>query len=159
MIREFQTRLDTDTRTVAETFGRRLTGRTHIALTGDLGAGKTTFVQGLAKGLDVPDSYYVTSPTYNIISEYPGRIPLYHVDLYRISDGEELELTGFYEYIHQEATVAVEWPEMVDTGLVPFDYRIHLELAAEKDGPNFERRISIIASGRSRYNLIEDLLL
>lgn len=159
MIREFQTRLDTDTRTLAENFGRRLTGKTHIALTGDLGAGKTTFVQGLAKGLDVPDSYYVTSPTYNIISEYPGRIPLFHVDLYRISDEEELEMTGFYEYIHHEAAVAVEWPEMADTGLVPFDFRIHLELIAQKNASNFQRRISIIASGRSRYNLVEDLLL
>ena len=159
MIKEYQTRLDTDTRTLAETLGRRLTGRTHIALTGELGAGKTTFVQGLARGLDVPDSYYVTSPTYNIISEYPGRIPLYHVDLYRISDEDELDLTGFYEYIHQDAVVAVEWPEMADTGLVSFDYRIHLELAAEKDAPNFQRRISIFTSGRSRYNLVEDLLL
>lgn len=159
MIREFQTRLDTDTRTLAEAFGKRLTGKTHIALTGDLGAGKTTFVQGLAKGLDVPDSYYVTSPTYNIISEYPGRIPLFHVDLYRLSDEQELEMTGFYEYIHQEAAVAVEWPEIVDTDLVPFDYRIHLERIAEKDASNFQRRISVIASGRSRYNLIEDLLL
>ena len=159
MIREFQTRLDTETRTLAENFGRRLTGKTHIALTGDLGAGKTTFVQGLAKGLDVPDSYYVTSPTYNIISEYPGRIPLFHVDLYRISDEEELEMTGFYEYIHQETVVAVEWPEIADSELVAFDFRIHLERIAQKDAPNYQRRISMIASGRSRYNLIEDLLL
>lgn len=154
MKKEFLSRCGTDTKALAETFGARLSGKTRIALTGELGAGKTTFVQGLAKGLDVPESYYITSPTYNIISEYPGRIPLYHADLYRITDEEELELTGFFEYAEEKAVLAVEWPELVDAGAILFDCRVHLALA-----DNGQRLISIFASGRGRYNLLENLLL
>jgi tRNA threonylcarbamoyladenosine biosynthesis protein TsaE len=74
--------------------GHRLKPGTVILLTGDLGSGKTTFVQGMARGLGVPDSYYVTSPTYTIVNEYPGRQYLYHMDLYRITEPDELDDIG-----------------------------------------------------------------
>ena len=62
-----------------------------IAFHGDLGAGKTTLIQGLARGVGVADHYYITSPTYTLINSYPGRIPFHHIDLYRIGDVDELE--------------------------------------------------------------------
>ena len=63
--------------------GKMLNAGAIIALTGDLGSGKTSFVQGLAKGLDVSERYYITSPTFTLINEYPGRYRLFHIDLYR----------------------------------------------------------------------------
>ncbi|MBF0574328.1 MAG: tRNA (adenosine(37)-N6)-threonylcarbamoyltransferase complex ATPase subunit type 1 TsaE, partial [Desulfamplus sp.] len=98
-----------------------------IALYGGLGAGKTTFVQGFARGLGVPENYYVTSPTYNIINEYPATIPsnitnekktneyldtltLYHLDLYRIGSPDELEYIGFDDVAASDKSVIiVEW--------------------------------------------------
>ncbi|MGD8702479.1 MAG: tRNA (adenosine(37)-N6)-threonylcarbamoyltransferase complex ATPase subunit type 1 TsaE, partial [Desulfosarcina sp.] len=77
------------------TLGRRLEQATVFLLFGDLGSGKTAFAQGLARGLDVPPSYIVTSPTYTLINEYPGKLPFYHVDLYRLPtpvDPDELGL-------------------------------------------------------------------
>jgi tRNA threonylcarbamoyladenosine biosynthesis protein TsaE len=84
---------------------------TVICLTGDLGSGKTSFVQGLATGLGVPDDYYITSPTYVLINEYPGRYPLFHVDLYRIEDPVDFEDIGLYEILHGKGVVAVEWAD------------------------------------------------
>ncbi len=82
-----------------------------IAYKGGLGAGKTTFTRGLAKGLGLRDD--VTSPTFAIVNEYRGEIPLYHFDMYRIMDSCELEATGFYDYPQSESVFAVEWSENI----------------------------------------------
>lgn len=82
-----------------------------IALVGDLGSGKTVFTQGLAAGLAVPPNYRVTSPTYTLINEYPGKLPLFHVDLYRIDCTDELEEIGFFDILYGDAVVAVEWAD------------------------------------------------
>ncbi|MCJ7773069.1 MAG: tRNA (adenosine(37)-N6)-threonylcarbamoyltransferase complex ATPase subunit type 1 TsaE, partial [Desulfobacterales bacterium] len=79
-----------------------------ITLTGDLGSGKTAFIQGLAKGLDVPEDYYITSPTYILCNEYPGRFPLFHFDFYRLGDATDIYSTGFYEKIDSNGIIAVE---------------------------------------------------
>lgn len=113
------TRSAEETQAIAESIGRRLNRRTLITLTGDLGSGKTAFVQGLAKGLDVPADYYVTSPTYNIINEYPGRMPLYHLDLYRLSEPEELYDIGLEEILEDDGIVAVEWPDRLPEENLP----------------------------------------
>ena len=88
-----------------------------LALTGDLGSGKTAFVQGLTTGLDVPPDCYVTSPTYTLINEYPGRLPVFHVDLYRIGDPLELDEIGLPDILHGENIVAVEWAERLGKDL------------------------------------------
>ena len=81
-----------------------------IGLVGDLGAGKTCFVQGLARGLGVPDSVRVTSPTFTLINEHRGgRLPLYHVDLYRIDHARELDHIGLGDLFGPPGVVAVEW--------------------------------------------------
>jgi tRNA threonylcarbamoyladenosine biosynthesis protein TsaE len=90
-----------------------------VALTGPLGAGKTTFVQGLAEGLGVPADRHVASPTFALVNEHPGRIPLVHVDFYRINTPAELPELGIEEAYDQAAT-AIEWAERFP-GWLPVD--------------------------------------
>lgn len=82
-----------------------------ISLNGDLGAGKTELTKGIALGLGVMD--YVTSPTFIILNEYEGRIPLYHFDVYRIEDIDEMHEIGFDEYIYGNGVCVLEWGDMV----------------------------------------------
>ena len=93
---------------VAERLGRALQAGDVLALTGPLGAGKTTFVQGLARGLEVPAHRHVASPTFALVNEHPGRVPLVHADLYRISDPRELDELGLTDAFDR-AAVAIEW--------------------------------------------------
>ncbi len=83
----------------------------YIALYGDLGAGKTAFVSGLAKGLGYDGD--VSSPTYTIMHEYIGEIPLYHFDMYRILNEDSLYSTGYYDYVGTKSVIAVEWSENI----------------------------------------------
>ena len=80
-----------------------------LLLEGDLGAGKTSFVLGLAKGLGVPDSVMLHSPTFTIINQYPGRYNLVHIDLYRIDHRQQLLELGLEEYMDDQSILAVEW--------------------------------------------------
>jgi tRNA threonylcarbamoyladenosine biosynthesis protein TsaE len=97
-----------------------------ITLAGDLGAGKTTLTQAIGQGLGVPLYYYITSPTFSILHEYPGRIPLYHMDLYRLSGEEEIEDLGLSEYLYGAGLSVVEWPDRLGS-LLPKN-RLHIEL-------------------------------
>ena len=101
-----------ETMALAEELARGLAGdRLHIiTLEGDLGAGKTRFVKGMARGLEVPDWYYLNSPTFTLINEYRGRMPLYHFDLYRLGDTDELFDLGFSDYLAETGVLAIEWP-------------------------------------------------
>jgi tRNA threonylcarbamoyladenosine biosynthesis protein TsaE len=96
------------TREVAAEFVVQLKPGNVVALAGDLGAGKTEFVKGLAAGLDATAA--VTSPTFTLIHEYQGgRLPLYHMDFYRLSSEAELDEIGFDDYLNQSGICAVEW--------------------------------------------------
>jgi len=83
-----------------------------ISLNGDLGAGKTHLTKGIAAGLGVDD--YITSPTFTIVNEYFGRLPLYHFDVYRIDDIYEMYEIGFEEYLYGDGVCVVEWGDMVE---------------------------------------------
>lgn len=97
--------------------GKRLQPGDFIALIGELGSGKTHFVQGVAAGDDMPPDVCVTSPSYTLLNEYSGRVSLYHFDLYRLhGDGDILEL-GFDEYFHGDGACLVEWAERLDREL------------------------------------------
>ncbi|MBR4866418.1 MAG: tRNA (adenosine(37)-N6)-threonylcarbamoyltransferase complex ATPase subunit type 1 TsaE [Clostridia bacterium] len=97
-----------ETVALGEAFGRRLSGGEVLLLDGDLGAGKTAFVSGVAKALGIASR--VTSPTFTIVNRYTtGRVPLTHFDLYRIADPEELFELGWEEYLSDGGVVAVEW--------------------------------------------------
>jgi len=87
---------------------------TVICLFGDLGSGKTKLTQGIAAGLSVPRTYAVTSPTFTYVNEYPGRLPLFHIDLYRISSPDELLDLGWEEYLESQGVVVVEWAERAE---------------------------------------------
>ncbi len=84
-----------------------------IGLCGELGTGKTHLIKGLARGLGVDDRYYVTSPSFTIINEYPGRIPLNHFDLYRLEEMDQMEELGYEEYFYGEGVTVIEWAEKV----------------------------------------------
>ena len=97
-----------------------------ITLAGNLGAGKTTLTQAIGQGLLVPEDCYITSPTFSLLHEYPGRIPLYHMDLYRLADEEEIEALGFEDYLYGEGLCVIEWPERLGS-LLP-EERLHIDL-------------------------------
>lgn len=106
-----------ETRSLGRRLGRLLGPGTVLALRGELGAGKTCFVQGLARGLRVKEEH-VVSPTFVLVREYKGRLPLYHIDLYRLSPGREVESLGLEEYLEGEGVCAVEWAEKAE-GILP----------------------------------------
>ncbi len=99
----------------AEKVGNLLKGGEIIAYKGSMGAGKTTFTRGLCIGLGLPDE--VTSPTFALVNEYRGKITLYHFDMYRIQSSDDLETTGFYDYISDDSVLAVEWSENISEAL------------------------------------------
>ena len=98
-----------------------------IALKGDLGAGKTVFSRGIARGLGVDD--VVASPTYTIVHEYNGLKPLYHFDVYRIGDVEEMEEIGYEDYFYGEGVSLIEWANLIEE-ILPQQYT---EIKIEKD--------------------------
>ncbi len=116
-------------------FGRRLGAALRpndvIALTGQLGAGKTTLIQGIAAGLGVRD--YVTSPTFIIINEYEGRLPLYHIDLYRLDEGLAVADLGIEEYFTRGGVCVIEWAERLGGLLPPGAEKIELEVVSEQE--------------------------
>jgi len=99
------------TRALGEAVGRLADAGDLIALTGELGAGKTLFVGGLARGLGVDPATYVSSPTFTIMHRYGGRLPLYHIDLYRIETPEAFASLGLDEYLQGDGVAAIEWAE------------------------------------------------
>lgn len=120
-----------------------------ICLSGDLGAGKTALTQEIAKGLEVPDSCYVTSPSFSILQEYPGRIPLYHMDFYRLGDETEVEDLGFEEFFYLSGLTVIEWSERAGA-LIP-DTRLFIRLVIKDD---LSRRVEIdFGSGTWRERL------
>ena len=109
---EFVTHSPEQTEQVGEALGRILTPGTILAYRGDLGAGKTAFTRGLARGLGYREP--VTSPTYTIVNEYlGGRLPLFHFDMYRLRSSEELWDIGWEDYLERGGVCAVEWSENV----------------------------------------------
>lgn len=97
-----------ETQRIAAALAKVVVPGTVIALEGDLGAGKTHFTQGLARGLGVGEA--VTSPTFNVMSVYDqGQLPLYHFDLYRLEDALELEDIAFYDYVEADGVSCIEW--------------------------------------------------
>lgn len=84
-----------------------------VPLLGDMGSGKTCFVQGIASGLGVPAETIVNSPSFTLINQYAGRIPLYHVDLFRLETGRELEDLEIADLIHGDGVTVIEWPQLL----------------------------------------------
>lgn len=112
----YVTNSEEETQKLGEQLAQRLTPGSVIAFTGDLGAGKTAFTRGLARGLGVEER--VTSPTFTIVNEYEGgRLPLFHFDMYRLGSSEELYEIGWEDYLAREGVCAVEWSENIEDAL------------------------------------------
>ena len=104
-----------------------------IALTGDLGAGKTTLSKAIAEGLGVTET--ITSPTFTIVCEYEtGSLPLYHFDVYRVNDSEELFEIGFEDYLNRGGVCLIEWANLLEDGLLPDNIiKINIEYGENED--------------------------
>ena len=109
---KFLSRSEKDTYAFAKRVADRLKGGEVILLSGDLGAGKTTFTKGLALALGVKET--VTSPTFTYVKEYEGRLPLFHFDMYRVADADEVYELGLEEYFYRGGVVVVEWNKFDD---------------------------------------------
>ena len=102
-----------ETSYIGRVLGENLHGGDVVALVGELGAGKTCLTQGIARGLGIPESYQVTSPTFTLMNEYPGKTALYHLDMYRLSGVRELEEMGYEEYLGGDGVLVIEWAEKI----------------------------------------------
>jgi tRNA threonylcarbamoyladenosine biosynthesis protein TsaE len=121
-----------DTFNLGRELGKKASGSLSISLDGDLGSGKTTFTQGLAKGLGVSDKYIITSPTFTLINEYPAApFTLYHLDLYRLGSYDELSHIGFDELLGDNSIIVVEWPQILKENDFPFDLDIGFQFDAD----------------------------
>ena len=126
IITEIKSEGPEDTWRVAEELSLTLEPGTVIALHGDLGAGKTCFIQGLAAALQITDP--VTSPTYTLIGEYEGRMRLNHIDLYRLKNSVEALGIGLEEYLESDGITAIEWAERAKEILPPGMLHISIEM-------------------------------
>lgn len=126
-----------------------------ICLTGDLGTGKTHMSKGIANGLNITE--HITSPTFNIVNEYhSGRLTLYHFDVYRVNDPDEIYAIGFDEYIFGEGVSLVEWANYIEE-LIPSEY-LYINIKKQPElGENF-RKITIQNYG-NRYDYIKEINL
>ncbi len=140
-----------ETQKLGEELGRRLPPGSVVALTGQLGSGKTTLVQGIGKGLGIRP--LIKSPSFVIIHEYSGSVPLYHFDLYRIAHQEEIVFLGYEDYFYQKkGIVVIEWAEKIED-LLPAEYlKIELEIVDLS-----KRKIGLRAYGSFYGKVIEEM--
>lgn len=154
MQRQVTSRSPEDTVKLGEAVGRAATGRLIIGLRGDLGSGKTVFVQGLAEGLAVPKGFMITSPSYTLINEYPGRIPLFHADLYRLTHAIDIESTGLFDTMDADGVVAIEWAEKICDESLAEDVVIRFDIKEDET-----RVITLTACGQTGVDLLRELEL
>ncbi len=121
----YRTNSPEETIRLGEKIGALLKGGDVIAYSGGLGAGKTTITRGISTGLGLGDE--VTSPTFSLVNEYVGNsLTLYHFDMYRITSPDDLETTGFYDYMDGESVLAIEWSENIESELPKSAIRIEI---------------------------------
>lgn len=142
------------TRRLGENCGRHIRVPMVLFLIGDLGSGKTVFVQGLARGLEVPGGYYITSPSFTLINEYPGRLPFFHIDLYRLESGVDLDDLGLSEVFRGDGVAAVEWADKLPSGSMSDRLEVRFEAA---DGD--DRILRFFAYGQDAASLLNQLAL
>ena len=136
-----ETRAPEETAALAERLGAAAEAGTVLCLVGDLGAGKTLFTQGFARGLGVTDE--VTSPTFALMNQYRGRLPVTHFDLYRLEREDELDDIGFYEYAEDNrGVVLIEWADKFPDALPEPHIRLEIERGETKN----ERRLTFFTT-------------
>ena len=150
-----------ETTDVGNRLGKELLPGDMVALTGELGAGKTCLTKGISRGLQVPEESYVRSPSFMILNIYPGRHTLHHMDLYRIHTASEVEDLGYREFFYGDGVTVVEWAEKIPDMLPPDHLRVRFscldenrrEILLESKGTRFENRRAIWNDTLSRFVL------
>ena len=137
-------------------FGRSLAklvkGGEIVGLRGELGTGKTTFVRGFCEGIEVSQKAWVRSPTFTLINEYQGRLPVYHIDLYRIARAEEIEALNLRDYLYSDGVSLIEWIERLPAD--ELDEYLEVSLAHRSES---KRQVAFTAHG-ARYEAILEQL-
>lgn len=123
-----------------------------IGLVGELGAGKTCFVRGFCTGIEVGVEAWVRSPTFTLINEYQGRLPVYHIDLYRVGKQEELEALNLREYLYDDGVSLIEWFEYLPAA--ELDEYLELRIA---HGGGSKRELTFVAHGERYEKILEKL--
>lgn len=123
-----------------------------FALSGELGVGKTCFTGGLARGVGVGDHYPITSPTFTLVNEYPGRCPLYHFDVYRLNGVDDLDDLGYDEYLSGKGVIVIEWAEKIAKALPPDSISIRFTYVDE-----YKRIISISGPQKRIRDIVKDI--
>lgn len=132
-----------ETEEFAQKLSKRLKPGDIIAYTGTMGAGKTTFTRGLAKGLGAGD--LVSSPTFALVNEYSANVPIYHFDMYRVTSWDDLYSTGFFDYLDTDSIILIEWSENIDGALPENIIKINISYGETEN----ERIITIDGMGES----------
>ena len=125
----YYTNSDKETEAIGEAFGRSVKDGTVVAMYGDLGAGKTAFVRGMARGMGISER--VSSPTFTIVNEYLGDRTLIHFDMYRLGSADELFDIGWEDYLARGAVCAVEWSENVEESFYGDEIRLTIEITSD----------------------------
>lgn len=125
----YYTNSDKETEAIGEAFGRSVKDGTVVAMYGDLGAGKTAFVRGMARGMGISER--VSSPTFTIVNEYLGDRTLIHFDMYRLDSADELFDIGWEDYLSRGAVCAVEWSENVEEAFYGDEIRLTIEKTSD----------------------------
>lgn len=126
MKQTFKTHSPAETQTLGEQLGKTLKTGDVIALIGDLGTGKTCLTQGIARGIGIAPDEVVSSPSYILINEYNGTIPIYHIDLYRLETAAEIAELGLTEYMDSDGICIIEWAERMEHALPEDHMRIDI---------------------------------
>jgi len=147
-----QTRSPSETAGIGKTIGNRLLPGDVVALVGDLGAGKTQFIKGLATGVGIRNTTYLSSPSFTLINEYPGKIPFYHIDLFRLGREEEAEALGLEDYFQGGGVTAVEWADRIPS-LLP-EEMLFISIVCEDQTT---RSVEIIGKGKHFEDLVDQV--
>ena len=147
-----QTRSTSGTIRIGKSIGSLLLPGDVVALVGELGTGKTQFIKGLAVGVGIGKPTYISSPSFTLINEYKGKIPFYHIDLFRLRAQKEAEDLGLEEYFQSGGITAIEWADRIPS-LLP---REMLWIQISYTGEN-TRSLEIIGKGKRYLNLVDQI--
>jgi len=146
-----QTRSASETARIGKAIGNRLLPGDVVALVGELGAGKTQFIRGLAAGVGIGNATYISSPSFTLIHEYPGEIPFYHIDLFRLGNEKEADELGLDDYFRGTGITAIEWADRIPS-LLPKEILFIFIAYIDKD----IRSLEIAGKGKRYEDLVKE---
>ena len=149
---EISSRSTSETIRLGKRIGRLLRPGDVVALVGELGAGKTQFIKGLAEGAGVGKPTYISSPSFTLINEYTGRVPFYHVDLFRLDQEKEAEELGLDDYFQGDGITAIEWADKIPSLLPKEMFLIQIAYTGRNT-----RSLEIIGKGKHYEDLVKEL--